>query len=194
MSFNANIPQGTDPMLKSVNQTRANFQAINTVFAENHIQINDLDNAGKHSSLTFRVQTIDPATSSSQLSLYTKTVSGSPALFFRPNSNQMPIQLTYSSISTGLQSTNPDVYLANQYSFVPGPFVVFSGKITNAVNNQVINLSPATTLIFVSVNGVNDISGNVKKGAIGVPSGASFTLKIPTNAGGSYVYFAIGIP
>ena len=119
MSFNAAIPVVTDPMLKSQLQTKTNFQAMNNVFGQNHLPFTaDAEFSGMHSVVTFREQTGDPTTSAIQTSLYTKQVGSLPQLFFRPNSNQTPIQMTNSNVKTGLQSTNPPKYLAQQYSFI----------------------------------------------------------------------------
>jgi hypothetical protein len=198
MSYNPSIPLGTDPMIKSQKQIRANYQAITAVFAENHIKLNQ-EFQGRHQSLTFRIQP-DPTTTAAQIALYTKLIVGSPALFFRPSSNQTPIQLTYSSISTGLASSNPDVYKTSQYSFVAGPFVIYGGTLLNPSNGDVIPLTPSSTLIYASMTKINDGSiGNTRIGSIGIISGgSSFTVRhLFTSVdpfSGLFNYFAIGKP
>jgi hypothetical protein len=126
MSFNPNIPQPGDFMNPSGFQMQANFTEINDAFIKNHIGFTS-PNAGKHTTLKFSVQP-NPTTSSTQVSLFTKLVSGKPQLFFAPPSSATPIQMTYESISTGLQSSNPDVYLPDQYSFMAGPFIIYMGQ------------------------------------------------------------------
>src|SRR4029077_18551507 len=124
LAYNPNIPQVTDNRTQSAGQILANFQTINRVFADNHIALTVTDNVpGRHSVLTMRPQSVDPTTTANNVALYNKIVSSVPELFFRPNNNQTPIQLTYPSISTGLASTNPDVYNTDQYTFLAGPFV-----------------------------------------------------------------------
>jgi hypothetical protein len=199
MSFNATIPIGTNPMLQSQGQCRANFQAINAVFSENHIPMNTTGNSvqGMHSLLLFREQsgaTPDPVTSSSQIALYTKAVSSISALFFAPNNTQSPIQLTYPSISTGLQSTDPDVYLPQQYSFVAGPFVIYGGLLTNVTNGSTITLSPTSTLIYAGLVMLSNTIGILQYGIPQI-SGSGFTVQYVTNSSPnkpSFYYLAIG--
>lgn len=154
MSYNPNIPTVTDKILQSFGQLRANFRAINNAFADNHIPLNQSDTiAGRHSVLTMRVKVspVDPATSSTQIAIYNKLVSSIPSLFFRPSGNLTPIQLTYPSLRTGLQSTNPDVYFPTQYSFVAGPFIVYGGFIANVGTGVNVPLAPGTNLRSVDV-------------------------------------------
>lgn len=203
MSYNQNIPVGTDYMVISRPQIKANFQLINQVFAKNHVRLNstDLGNLqGMHSVLTFRANAnaaLNPNTTIDQLALYTKIVSGSPELFFRPSNNQTPIQLTYPSISTGLQSTNPNVYLPRQYSFLAGPFVFYFGLL-DVNDGDVITLTPTTTLVYVAVLQVGGL-GSDKSSAAATninSGGTNFTVRLPfTSFSGPFPisYIAIGI-
>jgi len=194
MSYNSAIPVATDTMLKSQGQINANFQAINQAFAQNHESLTtDNTISGRHRVVTFQEQIGDPATTADQIAIYTKAVSGLPALFMRPNNSQTPIQLTYSSISTGLQSTNPNVYISQQYSFVAGPFVVFCGKI-NAIQGVLIPLTPATTLIYANVTSNETV--DVFLAATAVISGGDFTILTHAASASpqNWSYFAIGKP
>ena len=203
-SYNPNIPVNTDLMLKSQFQIKANFQAINSVWAQNHRKLND-PQQGQHNLLLFRPQPADPTTLADQVALYTKLVTGTPQIFFRPQNNATPIQMTYSSLSTGLQSTNPDVYLPTQYSFMAGPFVVYGGLIKAANNNQTVTLIPSTTLIYVGLTTQNleatiggkkyvqndrveptNVSGNSFKIIFSSGTGSVFTSQ-------NVYYLAIGI-
>lgn len=147
MSFNAAIPQVTDPRAQSAIQMKANFQAINSVFAANHIPINgDPVNGyegGQHSVLTLRSQTVDPVTSADEVAIYNKLVTGTPELFYAPSSAQTPIQMTRDSIDTDTANA--------KYTFIAGPFTIYGGKVANPTNGQVVNLSPSTTLIYVGL-------------------------------------------
>lgn len=183
-------------MLQSQGQCRANFQAINAVFSENHIPMNTTGDStqGMHSLLLFREQTIDPTTSATQIALYTKAVSNISELFFAPNSSQTPIQLTYPSISTGLQSTNPDVYLPQQYSFVAGPFVIYGGLLSNVTNGSITTLTPTSTLIYAGLVMLSNTIGILQYGIPQI-SGSGFTVQYSTNANvnkPSFYYLAIG--
>jgi hypothetical protein len=191
MSYNPAIPQLTDPILQSQAQIRANYQAINVVFSNNHVPMNE-NLQGMHAVLTMRPQSGDPTTDSTHVALYNKLDGSSiPELFFRPNSNQTPIQLTYPSLSTTSGA-------AQQYSFVAGPFVVYGGKITNATKGQVVTLSPSTTLLYVGLTTANFL-GSPTSIPQAVPtsiSGSSFTIQFQTQVAGTTLdvyYLAIGM-
>lgn len=194
MSYNSNIPQGTDPMIKSQGQIRANYQAINRVFSENHVQMNNDLFKGMHEIVNFRAQ-LDPTTSATQIALFTKLVTGQIQLFYAPSSSQTPIQLTNSTLLTGLQSTNPDIYLPEQYSFIPGPFIIYGGKIIGATNTQVKVLSPSSTLLYAGVITIfKTAAGNPQSFTTGLV-GSAFTINLnPPATPQDLYYFAIGKP
>lgn len=185
--------------MQSFQQLRANFQAINNAFGDNHVGLTqDLEFAGMHNNLTFRPQSGDPTTAANQIAVYNKLVTGIPELFYRPNSSQTPIQLTYPSIQTGLQTLTPPVYFPNQYSFMAGPFIVYGGIFIGVTNNQVFTLTPGTTLLYVdlSVTNVNAESPNVTKEAIPTNiTGTTFTASFQAFTTGTFdiFYFAIGM-
>ena len=192
MSYKPAIPQGTDTTLQSQAQIRANFQAINTVFANNHYPLTGNNEfQGTHRVLTMRAQGVDPVTDATHIAFYNKLVAGVPQLFFAPNNAQTPIQLTYSSLSTGAS-------LADQYSFVAGPFIVYGGFISNPSIGQVVNLTPISTLIYVGLT----TAFPEKTGAVlaAIPTniaGSSFTINYEVLAPGgslSVYYLAIGKP
>jgi hypothetical protein len=193
MSFNSSIPLGTDAMVKSQKQIRANFQAIGSVFAENHVIMNDAFQ-GMHNFLVFRPQTGDPTTSSSQIALYTKIVSSVPQLFYAPSSSQTPIQLTYTPPQTGLQSTNPDVYFADQYSIMAGPFIMYGGLVKNVPNgSSTKNLTPVSTIIYAS--GFTVFIDNKTNRSVAVSFlGSTLTFVNASGAPYDVYYIAIGKP
>lgn len=177
-------------MLISQSQIRANFQAINNTWASNHFPLtgNSLF-YGMHNVLVLRPQT-DPTTSATQVALYNKLVSSVPQMFFRPNINQTPIQMTYSSIKADSSAT--------QYSFVAGPFIVYGGTISNATNPQTVTLSPGTTLLYVGLIMVNPTTtAKAFATSPGTLSGTTFTISYAPQPVGSKInisYFAIGLP
>lgn len=191
MSFNPNIPQSTDPILQSFKQLRANFKAINNAFSNNHISLtSDSSIVGMHNVLTLRSQSMDPTTSSTQTAIYNKLVSGTPELFFRPNSNQTPIQLTYPSIKSDLSN--------NQYSFMAGPFIVYGGFISAPSDGQTVTLTPGTTLLYVDLTMTNAVNPKPIQSSTIAPtsiSGTSFTIKFQSTITFTFdaYYFAIGV-
>jgi hypothetical protein len=193
MSYNASIPLVTDFLANSNNQIRSNYQSINAAFSRNHVALPNKQNEGMHNFLTFRLQTGDPTTTATQIALYTKVVNSIPELFFRPSNDQTPIQLTYPSLSVGLQSTNPDVFLPQQYSFMAGPFVIYMGTIL--INDgDVITLLPATTLVYVSVIQKDAAAAGKQNAAATNVAANQFTVRIPFNTQPQTVcYTAIGV-
>lgn len=167
MSYNPAIPQITDQLLQSQAQIRANFQSINIAFSNNHFSlVGDQDFQGMHNVLTMRPQSLDAITDATHVGFYNKLVSSIPELFFRPNNNQTPIQLTFPALNTDMSSLT-------QFSFVAGAFVVYMGKIVNPTNGQTVTLTPTTTLRYVGLNAAN------------VNSTAQIKVAIPTNITGS---------
>ena len=190
ISFNPNIPQVTNPTLQSFFQLRANFQAINAAFTTNHAPlVGNNETFGKHSALTLRAQNGDPVTDPTQIAIYNKLVSSIPEMFFRPNSSQTPIQLTYPSIKT--DSSNV------QYSFVAGPFIVYGGFITGPITQgQVVTLNPGTNLRYVDLMMTNSkvlplISHTLAPILTG---GTTFTINYQNSTNNVFdaYYFAIG--
>lgn len=197
--YNNAIPQAGDFRQVSQQQIKSNFQSINTVWANNHAALTDADQTfqGMHDVLTMRPQMSDPITAAGQVALYNKLVSSIPELFFRPQSNATPIQLTYPSLQTDLQSTNPNVYYQQQYTFAAGPFVIYGGLIKNASKGQVVTLSPSSTLIYVGLTTANFVgSPSATKSTIPTNiTGSAFTITCQTFAVGTtfdVYYIAIG--
>ena len=149
MSYNPAIPLVTDFLLQSQSQLRANFQAINNVFSNNHYSLTRNDDfQGMHNVLKMRPQNGDPTTDANHIAIYTKLISQIPQLFFAPNSAQTPIQLTQGSISTGSA-------LPQQFTFSAGPFYIYGGIVKNVTQGQTITLTPTSTLLSVILNSVD---------------------------------------
>ena len=195
MSYNSGIPVGTQYLVESQPQIQSNFQTIFSTFSQNHVSLNQ-STQGKHNSLLFRVQTGDPNTTIDQVALYTKKIANDVLLFFRPSNNQTAIQMNYPNISTGLVSTNPDVYLLQQYSYVAGPFVVYLGLIKGAINNQLITLTPATNLIYVGcvLQKVIDFSASIMVIATNIAANQFNVVSDNTRPKFDFYYIAIGKP
>ena len=193
MSYNISIPNVTDFLAISQKQILANYQAINNVFSQNHVPLTSIrDKQGQHTSLTLRPQSGDPTTTASQSALYNKLVTGVPQVFFRPNNNQTPIQMTNSNSSN---TSAPGTL--RQSTFVPGPFTVYVGIINNVPNNTTVTLTPVTTLVYVGLG--TYIEGRIGT-IIGIAapvniSGNQFTIRFENGLTPDPVhiyYFAIG--
>ncbi len=152
MSFSTNIPQVTNLLATSKLQLRANFQAINEAFTENHVTLTEgNDSIGFHNEFTLRPQSVDPTLFTNQCALYNKLVSGVPQLFFR------------SGVSTPIQWSNSNVSTAdndNCYSFMAGPFTIFVGIIRNCLPVDSKTFSQVTTLLSASLGTVGKANPN----------------------------------
>jgi hypothetical protein len=148
VSYNPNIPVATDFRAVSQRQILSNFQAIASAWLENHVPLTANKNVGKHEVLTLRAQVVDPATTANQSAIYNKLVGGVPQLFFRPNTNQTPIQLTNSNLNTLQTGATGDA----QSSFIAGPFTIYFGFFLNCPNAQVITVLPLSTLVYVGLS------------------------------------------
>ena len=193
MSYNPAIPQVTDPLLQSQAQLRANFQVINTIWANNHfILTSNNETQGLHTVLTMNAQMTAPVTDATHVAFYNALVGGTPELFFAPNNAQTPIQLTYPSISTATNSTT-------QYTFSAGPFIIYGGLIVNPTNGQTVTLTPNSTLLYVGLI-LSDYQGSPLVIATAIPTnitGSSFNISYANNiiAGTLFnvYYLAIGM-
>ena len=191
MSYNTAIPQAASKRVISQKQIKANFTAIFNAFAKNHAKLGPTDTQGKHNMMILRPQALDPATSPTQAAIYNKKVATIPNLFYRPSNNQTPIQMTYPSIGV-----NPNA--STQYSFVAGPFVVYTGVLINPASGTVVNVLPATTLRYVGLGVSNFIGGTSIVETHAIPTniaGNSFTIRYEVPLSGSsrnIFYLAIG--
>ena len=193
MSFNPSVPQLSTPKPIVQQQFLNNWQAIQQVFNNNHMPLND-PQEGMHKVMTMSYQTMDPTTNSTQIGLYTKLTgaNNAPNLFFAPDSAQTPIQLTWDSINTTKGQ-------ARQYSFMAGPFVIYGGLVNGVTSGQTITLSPTTTLLYVGVNLVVEKASGAGFQTV-IPTtlaGSTFTIFIPATSGSpiyNLYYLAIGKP
>lgn len=148
-SFNPNIPLPGDFLSVSQKQILSNYQTIANAFLENHVPLTAVENLGMHEVLTLRPQNTDPTTASNQSAIYNKLDSNnSPQLFFRPDSNQTPIQMSNSNLSTLQTGATVDA----QSSFIAGPFTIYFGFFADCPLGQIITLLPASTLIYVGLS------------------------------------------
>ena len=194
MGYNSAIPQSTDARAQSQSQILSNFQSINKVWADNHYPLNTDQNLtlqGMHTVLTVRPQGTDPTTAAGQVAFYNKLVSTIPQLFFRPQSNATPIQLTYNTVSTSG---------AQQFSFVAGPFIIYGGFFTGGVTaGTVVTLTPGSSLLYAGLT-TSGVAGalNVIKSAVAANLNSpanSFTIQFTAGITVQTVYyFAIGLP
>jgi hypothetical protein len=92
-----NVPQGNQQINNTQPPIEGNFQDIAELLAINHIPFNTTDTFGRHSIVDYVNQGVDPSTSSTEMALYSKSVTNDPnlaELFYRYPSNGSVVQLT----------------------------------------------------------------------------------------------------
>ena len=149
---------------------------------ENHVPLTNVDNVGKHEVITLRPQGSDPTTTATQCAIYNKLVTGVPQLFYRPDTNQTPIQMSNSNLNTLQTGATGDA----QSSFIAGPFTVYFGFVLNCPNLQVISLLPSSTLIYVGLSTMIPDGINVGLATTAAPfgmTGNQFTVVYDTVKG-----------
>jgi hypothetical protein len=114
MAWNPNIPQPTDTLSQSQADILGNFQALDALFDD-----------GIQNVVLLPVQTSDPATSATQIALYSKIgITGSQDLFMRKISNGAVVDMTAS-----LQA-------ANGWSYLPSGLLIKWGSATLTQRND----------------------------------------------------------
>jgi len=196
VSFNPSVPNRGDFLAISQKQLLSNWNAMYNAFLVDHVSLTANDNSGRHDVLTLRPQATDPTTSSTQSAIYNKLdANNQPQLFFRPDTNQTPIQLTNSNLNT-LQTGGG----SSQSSFLAGPFTIYFGFIVNCPNSQIVTLTPSSTLLYVGLT--TNLNGNVPVGLASTAAAISinlnqFTVSYNATSGGittppTIYYMAIG--
>ena len=94
MSYNAAIPQPTDPISQSQNQILTNFSQANIAIGVDHTALDVALNQGKHKKSTYVEQTLDPATAANEMAIYSKDVAGVTTEFLRKESNGTVIAMS----------------------------------------------------------------------------------------------------
>jgi hypothetical protein len=131
MTYNPAIPQPGDFISQSQGQILTNFSQLDTVFAQDHIELDDSTAAdrGKHKQVTLKELSAGPATTSTEIALYTKDVSGTTRLFYRVPSSGTEVQMT--GAFTAAQ--NGHCLLSMGIKIVWGRDTIASGTGTKAV-------------------------------------------------------------
>lgn len=135
MTYNPNIPSGTDVVSSDLSQMQVNFSQANTLFANDHWEFNNgtIANRGYHRQVTMpAVQASDPVIVSPAGAFYTKSISSVTQAFF--------------SNGTVTQLTGPKVFNSGPssgYITLPGGLIVQWGNFskTSFSGNASVTLS-----------------------------------------------------
>ncbi len=160
MAYNANIPNANDKVSQSQAQIKENFTLLGPLL-----------NTGTNAVVRLPVQPSAPTTGASTLSLYSKSVSGTPQLFMRQQSNGAEFDFTsslkavtgWTRLPSGIlmkwgTETGVPINSSSAWTFpTPGGTPAFTsifsvqlttGPSTNVDHNQTVILNSFTTLGF----------------------------------------------
>lgn len=165
---------------------RTNFSDFATIFATNHIALNDR-NQGAHGQVIMQNQSSDPGVTEDLAILYSKTASsnlGSQPQLFVQIPKFLPTNLdTTDAQNVGMQLTYNEVNTAGPVyqSFLPGGFIFYFGivsgvSVPNVITSLNINLSPAPTEIITAIATPNTMT------TIGTPQPFSVSTEINSNS------------
>lgn len=183
-TFTANVPLAAQRISATTSIINNNFQALNTYLQNDHVDINDatLANRLTHSQVTLNNLGSGPTTSSSQLAIYTKTVTaGVQELFIRRQSDGTEIQMSATNITPSATQT-----------FLPGNLLMVFGN-GNVVGAAPQNFSvPGMSTIYAFVAIKNSSGGSAISYTNTLP--AAFITLSYTSLNPDFSYIAIGEP
>ena len=173
MAFNPNIPQPTDSLSQSQQDILANFQAIAPLF-----------NQGIQDFVVLPVQGSAPTTAASEVALYSKSVSGTPQLFMRQQSNGTEFDFT-----SALKTTNG-------WARLPSGLLIKWGVATIASRNTLTTVTFPTGGSIPAFASILIVMGNPTFPAIPSQSQINVALSIGNFSVTNFQAFgrAIGTP
>lgn len=122
MSFTPGIPASGQSLGSSRTQVLNNFAVLRSTVATNHIDVNNAG-AGKHNLSEYVAQAQAPATTTGEVAMYCRSVSGTSQLFLQQE-NQL-------AAATDIQMSRLDKGILNAqtgYSFLPGGLIIQWGR------------------------------------------------------------------
>lgn len=180
MTFNPNIPVGTDNLSTSQGQILTNFSQLNTIFDDNHFTWNNATtaNRGLHRKVDFPVVLgSDPAITGTASAVYSKSVSGVAQLFFANASQVTQMTGTHSIVANGsvtlqgglilkwgsssFSGTGTSLTISFPTAFPNNAFVAFANGVTTtgiAANLTTAQLSGLTQILINRAGGSGVVS------------------------------------
>lgn len=175
---------------------QGNFSDFSTIFALNHIALNDR-NQGAHGQVILENQAADPGVTEDLAVLYNKdaisNASTEPQLFVQIP-KFLPTNLdTTDAPNTGMQLTYQQVNTAGPVyqSFLPGGYLFYTGTIAgvsvpNVITSLTVTLLPAPTRIITAIANSNTVTspgGRPFKVSTTINTNDTFTIYSDANAG-----------
>ena len=203
MTYQPEIPNPSSNPNDSALDIKNNFAQFATIFALNHLAMNDT-NQGKHGTVILQKQTSDPGATEDlsvlfckdtttkagiQPQLYAQVQQFLPTNIDHTKAPNTPVQLSYNSV--GLAGP---IY----YSFLSGGYLIYFGS---ALKGATVTLTPTPTKILCAqVFPTGTGNANHGKPKTNVPydawvtiSGATLTINSTRAPGGStFLWMAIG--
>lgn len=101
-TYTSNIPASTDNPSDSQSLIKDNFTAIAEMVTQNHVEMSDTTNRGKHNFMQMPEQASAPAVAANEAGLYSQesSLTGNTELVFRRESNGTQIEFTGLSANT----------------------------------------------------------------------------------------------
>jgi len=154
--YDPNVPEFPSDSLKtSQPQFLTNFSQLFEIFAKNHVPINSVPNAGKHTIVQLFEQLSSPQTDSGEITVYTKNIEGQTDQVF----------IRFQGNGTEVQFTNYQIYSVddlNFFTFLPGGIILYFGSLPNPnapgnptplpVTEFIIDLVPPIAKVIASIS------------------------------------------
>lgn len=205
MTFNPNIPLGTDNLSTSQGQMLANFSQLNTQFGVDHSAFNtgSGNGDGTHKNVTFNAPpTPIPTPSGTGSSVYPNLVSAAQELHFKNaaqatqiTSGGLPIWKGGTPGTDGVVTATTGGNSSSGTLNLPNGVILKWGVKNSIVDSSVVNFPVAfpNSCFSVQITGLRD---DVFPRALYLKPGfnkTNFTVRIKTSSGNMAItYFAIG--
>lgn len=191
-TYTANVPITGQSLGNSRPTINNNFQAIQTVYDENHVDFN-ASNAGAHTHVDMLAQGANPDPATGLISHFSKDVSGVTEWFMQRENTGVVFQM---SKGNPLLSSVGNHTEGN--TFLPGGFIMkfgFVGPLGGPISFITVNyLTPFPNAIFSAIASPTDVSlyGTISS-LVGF-SNSGFRYQFPgttTIVPGFYLYYTV---
>ena len=199
MTYNPNIPQGSDDISVSQVDLLGNFGSLNTVYAVDHVAYDAMTNLGKHNKVTFVRQSVTPPipVGTTRVAIYgALPVAGTQTELFAVDQTNKPWQVTKNqSLFLGAHpaaAVNFDSAGAIQSQYnVAAVAKTGTGLYTITFTTAITGPSgAATNNYFWTISGFSTVANGVITG--GVQQAAAYNTVVPTNGLSIKVQFKQG--
>lgn len=152
--YNTQIPTQETFIADAQTLFKNNFTRLFEAFADDHVSLNEVSNAGNHNVIRLIELPSSETTQSQEIAIYSKNVEGqTDQLFMRYQGNGKEFQITEYQIYSIPANSTQEAY----FSFLPGKVIVYfgrvfsSGKLTANIN---INPPVKSNLSGVNLGGI----------------------------------------